>query len=321
MSDSAAWPRLLASLGAVVLGAVAVVVVAVLGHRTPGPVDSSAAASSQPAASSSQGGEAAFPAPPKKAVVFSRPVGSDVLALAVTPGSPLGLQASVVDVQGEGVDGLRVNFRVGDRAAVGEPCGSGCYSATAAVAGAPKEVVVSVERKDGTKTTWHVPMPAQWPPRNASALVARATKTYRALDTLTIHDSLTSDVSRSPVVTRWRIVAPDKLAYRIEGGTEGMIIGNTRWDRTPGSAWVKAGQAPIHQPTPFWQTWRNAHVLATTKDGWRVSFFDPTTPGWYELFVQRKTMRPLEMYMRAKAHFMHDEYSDFNKPITITPPQ
>ena len=32
-------------------------------------------------------------------------------------------------------------------------------------------------------------------------------------------------------------------------------------------------------------------------------------------------MRPLKMYMRAKAHFMHDVYSAFNEPIEISPPR
>ena len=37
MSEASVWPRLLAAIGALGLGAVAVVIVVVLGHRTPGP--------------------------------------------------------------------------------------------------------------------------------------------------------------------------------------------------------------------------------------------------------------------------------------------
>ena len=117
-------------------------------------------------------------------------------------------------------------------------------------------------------------------------------------------------------------MAPSSLAYRItKGGPEGVIIGAKRWDRTPGSAWQQSAQTPIHQPTPFWISWQDAHVLAKTKGGWVVSFFDPKTPGWYRLTIARRTMLPLEMYMNAKAHFMHDVYSRFNEPLRIRPPR
>src|SRR5206468_3733137 len=103
MSDNGALLRFLAALGAVALGAAAVVIVAVLAHRTPGPAGATntpAPASAAPA--NTVPASTGFPAPPQGAVVFSRPYGNNVLALGVVPGRPLRLQASVLG-QGQGV--------------------------------------------------------------------------------------------------------------------------------------------------------------------------------------------------------------------------
>ncbi len=319
MSETAVWPRLLAAIGALGLGVAAVVVVAVLGHRTPGPAAASSAPAPSVAEPSGKTARATFPAPPPGAVVFSRQDGSDILALAVVPLRRPTLQASVVDQEGRGVDGLRVSFRLGSDVVVGAPCGAGCYRAAAPKAGAPKSVVLKVARGNAT-TTWPVTMPRPWPPPDATSIVADATRTYKNLRSFTIDDRLASDETHA-VVTRWKIVAPDKLAYKIVNGPAAVVVGDRRWDKVPGGTWQEATQTPIHQPTPFWSSWIDARVLSQTKDGWRVSFYAPTTPGWFELEIQKRTMRPVDMRMAATAHFMHQVYSAFNKPVVIRPPQ
>jgi len=320
MSEAAVWPRLLVGVGALALGAVALVIVIVLGHRTPGPVSASSAA---PAAPSEPAGETpsqnVFPAPPRGAVVFSRQDGSNILALAVVPGKKLALQASIVGDQGEGVPNAKVSFDVDGARREAVACGAGCYRATAAAASAPKRVVVMVAHEDGSTTTWPVTIPRQWPPPDASSIVARATRGYKNLRTLVIDDRLASDEKHS-VVTRWQIVGPNRLSYQVKNGAAAVIIGNRRWDKVPGRRWQGSAQTPIEQPTPFWQSWKDARVLSSTPAAWRVSFFDPETPGWYQLVISKPKMLPLEMRMDATAHFMHDVYSGFNTPITITPP-
>ena len=237
MSETAVWPRLLAGVGALALGAVALVIVVVLGHRTPGPVSSSAAAPATPGPSTTPSGttpaQNVYPAPPKGAIVFSREDGSNILALGVVPGKKLGLQASVVGEQGEGVAGAKVSFDVDGTKREGVVCGAGCYRATAAVARAPKRVVVRVVHADGSVTTWPVRVPTQWPPPDASSIVSRATHTYKTLQTLVIHDRLASDPKHF-VVTRWQIVGPNRLSYQVTDGAAAVIIGNHRWDKVPG---------------------------------------------------------------------------------------
>jgi hypothetical protein len=314
MSD--AWLRLLAALGAVAFGAAAAFVAAVLAYRTPGPVRSSV--TQQSATPNVETGKRVFPAPPQDAVVFSRQDGSDVLALAVVPGRRLNLQASVVGGQGEGVGDLNVSFRVGSDISAAEACGAGCYRATTPPIGAPKLVVVKVVRP-GRTTRWKVRVPRPWPPPDASALVARAARAYRRLRTFVIEDRLASDAKHA-LNTRWTIVAPDRLTYKVANGPAAVIIGARRWDKLPGGDWQESEQAPIRQPTPFWVSSTDAHVLENTSAAWRVSFFDPKTPGWFELVIAKGSLRTLEMRMDATAHFMHEVYGRFNAPLRVTPP-
>jgi hypothetical protein len=319
------WLRLLASIGALALGAAAVAIVAVLAHRTPGPASATSAAASasaEPSATTPQttaSTEPAFPAPPKGAVVFSRPAGNTVLALGVLPGKRLLLQASVLGGQGQGLAGLDVSFGVGGKTLEGDPCGPGCYRAKVPSSKVPGAIDVRVAGK--SPVTWHVALPKPWPPRDASAIVARATKTYRALKTLTIDDELSSGLGHT-LHTHWVTAAPNRLTYQVAGGPSAVIIGKTRWDKVaPGEPWVKSPQTPIHQVTQFWVSWQNAHVIGSTPKAWRITFFDPKTPGWYEISVAKDTRRTLDMRMRAASHFMTQTYENFNAPVHIAPPR
>jgi hypothetical protein len=148
----------------------------------------------------------------------------------------------------------------------------------------------------------------------------RTTKSYRALRSFVIDDSLASKEGPA-LLTRWTIVAPDRLTYQIKNGAAAVIIGKRRWDKVPGGKWTTSAQTPIHQPTPFWVSWTDARILESTSSAWRVSFFDPKTPGWYEVRIAKRSMRTLELRMHATAHFMHEVYSEFNTPLEIKPPQ
>ncbi len=325
--------RLAAALGALAAGAVAVTVVVLLAHRTPGPV--SAATPALPSAgttTTSRGGSiatsvAGFPAPPPNAIVFAREDGSDALALALVPhGSQLQLQTSVVDRQGAGVTGLRVAYSVhrGDALAraVGKPCGAGCYSASVSLPSRPTRVDVAVAGKHAT-TIWRVALPDEWPPPDATRLLAQAERTWRSLETLVFHERLGSD-PQHVVRTVWQVVAPDKLRYDVEGGSSAVIIGDRRWDKLPGQAWQRSSALPVHQPVPFWAQVTDAHILGTTTYRGhtvrRVTFFDPKTPAWFEVLIDAQTARTLDLRMTTTAHFMHESFEQFDGPVAIRPP-
>ena len=265
-----------------------------------------------------------FPKPPRGATVFGRQLGDDALALAVVPRGKTALlvQASVVGRQGNGLQGLRLAFTVAGHRKVAAACAPGCYRASFSPAAAPRAVDVEAP---GLARPWHVELPAAWPPHSAAFLVARTEKVWRALHSLTFHETLGSGVGQV-VASTWRVQAPDRLAYQVQGGWAGVVIGARRWDRAPGATrWQPSAQTPLHQPVPFWVSVTDAHVLgAVTYHGRpavRVSFFDPGSPAWFTLVIDPKTSRTLDSHMVTNAHFMHDTYESFDTTPAIVPPR
>jgi hypothetical protein len=295
--------RLIAAVLALVAGAVAIALAALLLRSTPGPV--STASAQLPAAQSSPSSPppaSRFPAPPAGAVVFSREDGPNALALAVTRSF---VQVSVVGQQAAGVPGLAV--MVNRRQTI--PCGPGCYRAPLR---RPRVVDVRVGA-----TRWLVRVP---PVEDASTLVARATHVWRSLHALAFSDRLGSDATHV-VFSNWRAVAPNRLAYVVRGGYRAVIVGGKRWDRAPGGRWLESPQtAELRQPVPVWQSATDAHVVGETPTAWRITFYDPRTPAWFAISVAKRTMRTLDLRMVTAAHFMHERYRAFDAPLVVRPP-
>jgi hypothetical protein len=280
-------------------------------------------ATSPGAARASAAAESAFPVPPAGATVYARQLGTRALGLAVVPrGSSLVAQASVVGRQGNGVPGLRVAFEVDGRRKAATTCGPGCYRASFSPRRAPRAVDVVLP---GGAPKWHVALPAAWPARDATELVARAERAWRKLESLSFRETLGSGTGHV-AVSSWRVQAPDRVAYEIEKGWAGIVIGTRRWDRAPGAErWERSAQTPIHQPVPPWGSPRDAHVLREVtyraRPAVRVSFFDRQSPAWFTLLLDRKTFRTLDLRMVTNAHFMHDVYGSFDSTPAIVAPR
>jgi hypothetical protein len=339
-----AYIRLLAAFAALAAGAVAVVLGVLLLRGLP-PIASSAsispAGSSAPETPAAPAGAArpGFPTPPRGAVVFGAAAGVRVLALAVVPARPkIELQASVLDVQGEGLKGLPVRFAVAGASgqkvnAAATPCGNGCYRASVEIA---RPLRVHVHGAGASPVRFD--MPAAWPPPPAAGLVRRAGEAWRKLRTVAYHDSLGD--GRTVIESDWKVVSPDRLEFKInrivtpnpnEYRAEkslgaGIIIGSRRWDKPiGGSRWQTSPQLPVQQPVPFWQSATNVRLLGTVmsrgRPAWKISFFDyPGGPAWFTILVDKATLHTTELWMTAASHFMHETYHSFNAPITITPP-
>ncbi|MBA3842541.1 MAG: hypothetical protein H0X39_07960 [Actinobacteria bacterium] len=278
-------------------------------------------ADAAPDAASAEPARSAFPAPPRGAVVYSRELGYRALALGVVP-KPGGVlvQASVLGRQGEGVRGLQFTFTAGGHTSAGIPCGAGCYDARLPIS-KPRQIEVRLRGN----LLWRVDLPAAWPPRNAATLVARAERVFRSLHSVSFRESLASS-PHERVVSSWRVQAPDRVAYQTNDGWAGIVIGSRRWDRAPGkSRWETSAQTRLTQPVPFWVSVTDAHVLGSVmihgRPVWRISFFDPGSPAWFEITIDRPTMRTVDSRMVTTAHFMHDTYSLFNATPAIVPPR
>jgi len=314
----------IAALGA---AAAAIVVAVTLVRSVPGPTSPSFSAPAAPAsegvpAEAVPGGRVAtpnapgFPAPPQGALVLAQEAGLRALALAVKPGV---VRVSVLGTRGGGEAGLHVSLQFGRGYELGtDPCGAGCYQAE--VRGTPDSPITV--RIGGDPYRFDLP---RLPARDGASIVQRATGTWNALRTLVWRERLASSPT-NVLHTVYTAVAPHSLGYTIAGRSAAVIIGGRRWDRaSPRAPWQRSIQnPPVRQPQPFWNEAADAHLLGTGRLGshrvWRVSFFDPSTPAWFEAWVDRASGRTLELDMITAAHFMHDVYGPFDAPVRLTPP-
>ena len=190
------------------------------------------------------------------------------------------------------------------------PCGRGCYAATVG------------DHDSVTVTHGSSRLVFDLRDRGSAAqIVQRSAKHIRALPGLSFRESLGSGTVT--IHTIWRMEAPNRVAYDISGGAKAVIIGAKRWDRQPGGSWVKSDQEPLKMPSPDWGSKRvtNARIVARTKAGLVVSFFDPTGgPAWFETTLDPKTLIPRKLSMVAPAHFMHHTFFDVGKRPNIQPP-
>jgi hypothetical protein len=247
--------------------------------------------------------------------VFAAESGSRAVALAVTPGR---VTATVLAPSGSPQRGLSLSFRSDGRDARAHPCGAGCYTAALRAAGQ-----VEVRPGGSPPVTFSVPASA----RPAAKIVARATRVLRRLRSLVYVESLRSS-PKVGLLTTWKMVAPDRLSYRIRGGAGAVVIGTRRWDQPrPGAAWTRSQQAPVLRlPQPAWgDRADNAHVLGTGRvDGhavWIVSFVNPTIPAWFTTWIDQKSYRTLRLRMTAASHFMFHRYLEFDRSVKIAPPK
>ena len=240
--------------------------------------------------------------------------GDRAVGLAILPGGRL--QATVLGPNDNGVDGLSVAFRAGGKTVGATQCGPGCYRAQQRV----RARHVTVQLGSG-------PVAFALPPRAdpASELVAEARRAYAGLRSLVIHERLASS-PRDRLTTTWRIVAPDRLTYVTSAGSRAIVVGAQRWDANGKGPLVRSALTPLELPGAQWSPrWLNARALGWTRVGDRrarvVSFFDPRLPAWFELALDPRTHRPLELDMTAAAHFMHHRYTNFNQRMRIAPPR
>ena len=229
--------------------------------------------------------------PPRGTVVLARASRELAVALAVRPGLPLRLTATVIDGRGGGVDGLDVEL-IARRSASGtsvaaRPCGRGCYTATLPVR-APTRFAVNIEGA-GRPRSVAFPLPGRWAPAPGAAFLARATRTFAAQRSVLFVERLSSGLGHT-IVTTWKLQAPNKLEYAIRDGAGGIVIGRARWDRSkPGAPWKQSTSTLLTQPaSPWGTTVSNAYVLHSTPRRVTLSWFDPSVPSW---FTGRSTAR------------------------------
>jgi len=269
-----------------------VVAVAILTELAPGRKAAQSLAAAPPPA-------APGPAlPPRDAVVDAQELGSLAVAIAREPRRTT---VTIIGPDATGVDGRDV--RVDSVSA--SPCGSGCYRAPSPRTGALR---VSI---GGRTLTSNVGVDAP----DATALLARITRAYRASHTIVFDETLASS-PKSGATTRFTVVTPHRLSYQTRGGgPAAIVIGARRWDRSTSNApWQPSPQTPIDVTTPYWTNPTNAHLVGLNT----ITFLDRRIPAFFRLTF--KGLRPTVSHMTAAAHFMTDRYVGFNVSAEVSPP-
>ena len=236
--------------------------------------------------------------PPRDAVVDARELGSVAVAVAREPRRTT---VTIIGPDATGVDGrdVRVDGATATR------CGSGCYRAPSPVTG-PLRVSV------GDRTlTFDIAATAP----DATALVARITRAYRASRTIVFDETLASSPTNAQT-TRFTAVAPNRLSYQTRGGgPAAIVIGARRWDRSADNApWQPSSQTPIDVTAPYWTKPTNAHLVGPNT----ITFLDRKIPAWFR--VTFRGSRPTVQHMTAAAHFMTDRYVGFDVAAEVSPP-
>ena len=264
--------------------------------------------------------------PPRGGLVLGEQSRRLAVGLAVRPGSPLRLTATVIGPTGRGVDGLDVSLAASggsEGAPVSRPaerCGHGCYEAALPVA-APTRATVRIAGAGPPRTVSYT-LAESWPPPSGDAFLRRATGAFRSLDSAVFLERLGSGRGTT-LDTTWKLQAPDRLEYAIEDGAGGIVIGRKRWDRpAPGAAWEESQTSLLPQPFPPWGSRiRDARVLGSTPDSVTLSWLDPGVPAWFSGTFDRRTALPETLRMTAAAHFMRHRYEQFDGGVEIAPPE
>jgi copper transport protein len=249
--------------------------------------------------------------------------GQTLVALTLRPGLP-GRNTAwlfVLPLTGEqGASGLSVSM---DGAPL-RRCGPACRAGDLALRGG-ETVTVAVRGEGGGGGTASFAIPAL-PAPDARGAVDAAQREMHALTTYRVEETLRP--SREPVTVRYDYQAPDRMRFRVEGGSETVMIGPTRWSRDgPAGPWKVDVVPPLPVPSFVWD---DAPVVgpralgAVVEDGRElrgVSFFetDGEVPIWFELWIDAGG-RVRRAGMRAQGHFMEHRYTDLDAPFTVEPP-
>ena len=245
------------------------------------------------------------PAPPAGAYVDAGQAGKLAVGFAYEDGRAI---VTLTNGSGDGVEDTPVTID----GRPGTDCGRGCFSGPAT--GPKVEVGVG-----GTSLGFAVPKAL----RPAGDEVNRLRRDYDGLSSIVIDERLSSGPG-SLQVSRFREAAPGRMAYVITAGsnrtligTQGIVIGDRRWDKLPGGRWLEGPQSPLTLPKAYWTAAaRNAYYSGANE----ITFYDPSFPAWFRLRFDPETGHVTALRMVATAHFMQHRYSGFDGPVSISPP-
>jgi copper transport protein len=256
-----------------------------------------------------------LPAPRADELSVAGSAGSQVVAAWIRR-TPRGLTGTLRTLDSRGRPG-RGRIEVPGGSA--RPCGAGC-----AAFRAPPGPALTVRVADRGRPYTAV-LPAAWRRGGAPrALLERAERTMRSLRSVQEVEAVSSGPGMH-AFTRYRLRAPDRLAFATGGGVRTVQIDRTQWLLVPGSPWARSavpGGVPFR--TRSWFRWtpyaRAVRVLSRRPDRVELALADPATPVWIRLTVDPRTGRVLRERLTARARFIDRRFHGFDRPTRIEPP-
>ena len=126
--------------------------------------------------------------------------------------------------------------------------------------------------------------------------------------------------------TRYRLRAPDRLAWVTGRGVRSVVIGKRQWMTEPGSPWREGDYGSgLSFKTRTWFTWqqyaRTVRLLGEHDGVAEIALFDEGTPVWFTLTVDLSTHRVTAERMTARARFSDTRFVDFGKRFPIEAPR
>jgi len=201
----------------------------------------------------------------------------------------------------------------------------GIYQALFTTKDRPLIATVTIDGAGASGKPLRFTLPDAWPPKPAETIMKRVDATYAGLRSLVTHEQLSSGPRRT-IDTLYKAVAPSSLTIKSSNGIDGVVIGTTRWDKQPGRPYRRSTQRPpLKAIKPYWEgAVEDATLLDSSAIGerpvWLISFAALQMPAFFEIAVDKKTNRVLDLHMIASAHFMHHRYGLFDVPPTIRAP-
>ncbi|MGI9020896.1 MAG: copper resistance CopC/CopD family protein [Solirubrobacterales bacterium] len=215
-----------------------------------------------------------------------------------------------------------VETEVGIAGAELDSCDAGCWRFTAPDPGHELTAIVADQGRQ-----YDVTVPSRWSePRSAQAerLLREAQARMRRLETLRIRESVTSG-PRVLIRTRYRLEAPDRMAYKSSTGTDLIAIGRTAYDIASDGQVERRpfGADGFHLDQLFrWSVYgRSVRWLGSANGVTRIALFDPASPIWYRLEIDRETKRIVRERMITGGHYMTRRYFAFDQPLDLKAPR
>lgn len=205
-------------------------------------------------------------------------------------------------------------------------CGPGCRSFSRLDSGSQALEVAVWEAG-----RWHsVRLPARWQPAGsarARELLTRAQDTMRALPSLRETERVTSGPGTG-AVTRYRLRAPDRLAFATDQGVAAVRVGTGEWLRVPGGSWRRRESAGRFSTRAWWR-WtpyaQTVQLIGRRPEGGRaiteIALMDPTTPVWIRLWIDARSGRVGRERMVSRARLTTSRFWDVGGDVEIRAPR